>query len=237
MGDLGEPTPAAAPQPIAEPERAAAPGAPRAEISEPAGRSELGDVARVLAAAFIDDPVWTAIGPHRRGHRAFASRFAFWGIVNGAVRNGARIRVAREPGGSEIVGATISFADGVWPLPDSATLWELPWVLAAGPVPVARGLRDDRAMRATHIDHPHDYLWFIGVEPALHGRGIGRTLMAELHGWNEPGGLPIYLETGRRENAAFYGSMGYAELGELHLPSGALMWRMERPGTDTSLRP
>ena len=39
-------------------------------------------------------------------------------------------------------------------------------------------------MRATHAEHPHDYLWFLGVEPAQQGRGIGRALMAELHEWN-----------------------------------------------------
>ena len=218
-----------------EGEATGAEGAPRAEVVVPSTRAELGAVARVLAAAFTDDPVWSAIGPHRRGHRAFASRFAFWGIVTAAARHGARIRAAREPGGEAIIGATIAFPDGSWPLPDAATLWELPWFFVAGPLPVSRGLRDDRAMRATHAEHPHDYLWFLGVEPAQQGRGIGRALMAELHEWNRPGGLPIYLETSRRENVAFYGSMGYAELGELPLPSGPTMWRMERPGTDTAL--
>jgi GNAT superfamily N-acetyltransferase len=189
----------------------------------------------VLAAAFTDDPVWTAIGPKRRRHRAFAGRFAFWGIVNGAARHGGRIRAAREPGGEAIVAATISFPDGGWPLPDAATLWELPWLFAAGPAPVTRGLRDDRALRASHVEHPHDYVWFVGVEPAMQGRGLGRALMADVHEWVEPGGLPTYLETSRLENVAFYGSMGYAELGEVRLPSGPTMWRMERPGTDTAL--
>jgi GNAT superfamily N-acetyltransferase len=206
------------------------------EVSE-ASPGELRDVARVLAAAFVDDPVWTAIGPRARGHRAFANRAAFWGIVNGSVRHGARIRVARDPAGPAggIAGATISFADGGWPLPDSASLWELPWFFAAGPAPLARGLRDDRAMRAVHIPHPHNYLWFIGVEPAEQGRGVGRALMGDLHDWSDPSGLPIYLETGTRENAAFYASHGYDELGDLQLPSGAVMWRMERPGTDEAL--
>ena len=221
---------------MGEPQTGARAGASaRAEIAAPRNRAELNEVARVLAAAFTDDPVWSAIGPHRRGHRAFASRFAFWGIVTAAARHGARIRAAREPGGGPIVAATISFPDGSWPLSDAATLWELPWFFVAGPLPVSRGLRDDRAMRSTHAEHPHDYVWFVGVHPDQQGRGIGRALMAELHEWSEPGGLPIYLETSREENVAFYGSMGYELLGDMQMPSGPMMWRMERPGTDAAL--
>ena len=190
---------------------------------------------RALAEAFTDEPIWTAIGPRRRGHRRIANRVAFWGIIRGAARHRARIRVARTTDGG-IAGAAIAFADGDWPLPDAATLWELPWVFAAGPVPVGRGLRDDRAMRAAHAAHPHIYLWFVGVEPGWQGRGVGRALMADLHEWAEPSGLPVYLETGTRDNVAFYASLGYAELGELALPSGPTMWRMERPGTDAALR-
>jgi GNAT superfamily N-acetyltransferase len=90
-------------------------------------------------------------------------------------------------------------------------------------------------MRSVHIEHPHSYLWFVGVDPAAQGRGLGKALMGDLHDWADPAGLPVYLETGTRENAAFYAAHGYAELGEMHLPSGAVMWRMERPGTDTAL--
>ena len=201
-----------------------------AEVADPSSSAELRGAARALAAAFVDDPVWTAIGPRHRGHRAFANRAAFRGIVLGSARHGARVRVARDSAGA-VAGATISFADGAWPLPDAATVWELPWVFAAGPAPVVRGLRDDRAMRAVHAAHPHTYLWFVGVHPDRQGEGVGRALMADLHEWADPA-LPIYLETGTRANAAFYASLGYRELGELPLPSGATMWRMERPPAD-----
>ncbi len=68
-------------------------------------------------------------------------------------------------------------------------------------------------MRSVHIEHPHTYLWFVGVDPAAQGRGVGRALMADLHDWSDPSGLPVYLETGTRENAAFYASHGYARAG------------------------
>lgn len=190
-------------------------------------RSDSRAVIGVLADAFLDDPVWTSIGPRNRAHRKLANRASFAGILAGSVRHGARVRVARAEG--RIAGATIAFEPGRWPIPDPAALWELGWLIVAGPAPVLRGMRDDRAIRATHVAHPHIYLWFIGVTPELHGRGIGRALMAELHGTSDPLGLPVYLETGTMDNVAFYGSLGYRVEGEIELPSGPPMWRMERP--------
>ena len=194
------------------------------------GRFHRGDsraVIGVLADAFLDDPVWTAIGPRNRAHRKIANRASFAGILAGSVRHGARIRVARFDG--RVAGATIAFEPGSWPIPDLAAFWELGWFFVAGPAPVIRGMRDDRAIRATHVEHPHVYLWFIGVAPDLHGRGVGRALMAELHAASDPLTVPAYLETGTEANVGFYGTLGYGVLGEIDLPSGARMWRMERP--------
>ena len=182
----------------------------------------------MLGDAFLDDPVWTAIGPRGRSHRRISNRVSFAGILAGSSRQGARIRVAREPGGA-IAGASVAFAPGRWPISQGSLVWELGWLLTAGPLPAWRGLRDDRAMRAQHVTHPHMYLWFLGVAPALHGRGIGRALLAELHADSAALGVPTFLETARRENVAFYERDGYVTIGEIAMPSGPTMWRMERP--------
>lgn len=198
------------------------------EVAVP-GRADLGAVTNTLAEAFLDDPVWVAAGPRRRRHRALANRAAFWGIVHASHRHGARIRIARER--DAVLGATIAFAPGTWPIPDRAAVWELGWALVAGPAPLLRGLRDDRAMRAGHVTHPHTYLWFLGVAPARHGRGVGRALMAELHAESDRAAVPTYLETGTEPNLRFYRRLGYEPLGEIAMPSGARLWRMERqPG-------
>ncbi len=202
-----------------------------------AERPDLGPIARVLAAAFVDDPVWSAVGPRRRRHRALANRASFWGIVRACGRHGARIRLARRPGGPPgVLGATIAFDPGSWPIPERAAAWELGWGLLAGPAPLVRGLRDDGAMRAAHVEHPHVYLWFIGVDPDLHGGGVGRALMAELHRHADRCGLPVYLETGTEANVAFYSAHGYERRGEIELPSGARMWKLERPAGASATR-
>lgn len=206
---------------------AAEPGA--FEVSAPRDGAELASIARPLAAAFVDDPVWIAIGPRARRHRAFANRVIFWGTVRASARHRARMRLVRCRDRSEAIGATIAFGPGEWPPPDSAFAWELPWASVAGPLPVHRGLRADRAIRARHVEHPHIYLWYLGVDPRLHSRGAGRALMAELHAEADGRGLPTYLETGTERNVSFYESLGYEVLGLIRLPCGPRMWRMERP--------
>lgn len=192
---------------------------------------ELRATARVLGDAFLDDPVWSAIGPQFRPHRRIANRISFAGILHASGRQGARITVARA--GEEICGAGVAFAPGGWPIPQGSAVWELGWLLFAGPIPAWRGIRDDRAMRASHVSHPHMYLWFLGVAPGNQGRGVGRELLADLHAESDVAGVPTYLETATAENVAFYRRDGYERLGEITMPSGPRMWRMERPAYAT----
>lgn len=182
---------------------------------------------RLLAEAFLDDPVWTAIGPHSRGHRRYSNRASFAGIIAGARRHGGRIRVATHD--DRVVGGTIAFDSSRWPMPDRSILWETGWFLIAGPVPAIRGFRDDAAIKSVHVEHPHTYLWFIAVDPAMQGRGVGHRLIGELHDYSDSRELPVYLETGTEGNVSWYGSLGYGVEGEIDLPSGPTMWRMERP--------
>jgi ribosomal protein S18 acetylase RimI-like enzyme len=195
---------------------------------EPIARGEGRAAARVLGDAFLDDPVWTAIGPRNRGHRRLSNRVSFAGILAGSSRHGARIRVARTEAG-EVVGASVAFTPGKWPISQGSFVWELGWLAIAGPLPAWRGFLDDRAMRAEHVSHPHMYLWFLGVDPALHGGGIGRALLADLHAEAGTLGVPTFLETATPSNVGFYERDGYEVLGEIAMPSGPTMWRMERP--------
>ena len=196
----------------------------------PLARGETRAAARALTAAFLDDPIAAAIGPRRRAHRRLVSPLSFTGIVAAARRHGGRIAVARR--GGEIVGVSIAFDPGRWPLSDGAVIYELAWALVAGPLPVRRGIAFDRLVRAAHVEHEHLYLWFLGVHPSDQGSGIGHRLLADVHARADDRGVPAYLETGTMDNVTWYAAAGYELLGELQLPFGGPVWKMERPVCD-----
>lgn len=207
---------------------------PRAGVEiAPLDPGELRAAARVLGDAFIDDPVWAAIGPHHRGHRRYCNRVSFAGMLTASRRADARIRIARPTapgqGAGGVAGVSVAFAPGAWPISDASLVWELGWALVAGPLPTLRGFRDDRAMRAAHVFHPHMYLWFLAVDPGLHGSGVGRALLADLHAASDRLAVPTFLETSTESNVAFYEGDGYVRGTELELPSGPRMWQLERP--------
>ena len=182
----------------------------------------------MLGAAFLDDPISAAIGPRRRSHRRITGPVSFMGILVASRRHGGRITVARDAS-ERILGVSVSFEPGAWPIPEGALAYELGWLLLAGPMPARRGLDFDRRIRAAHVPHPHVYLWFLAVDPAFQSRGVGRALLAELHAESAGFEVPTYLETGKMENVTYYASNGYEVIGDLKLSTGRPMWLMERP--------
>jgi ribosomal protein S18 acetylase RimI-like enzyme len=193
----------------------------------PIARGETVSAARALGAAFLDDPVSTAIGPHRRSHRRISGPVSFMGIVIACRRHGGTILVARDQAGG-VLGVSIAFKPDAWPITEGAIAYELGWLLIAGPLPARRGVEFDRMIRGAHPTHRHIYLWFLGVDPIAQSRGIGRALLAKIHADSAELDVPTYLETGTMANVAYYASLGYETVGELTLPCGPQMWRMER---------
>jgi ribosomal protein S18 acetylase RimI-like enzyme len=64
-------------------------------------------------------------------------------------------------------------------------------------------------LHARHAHGPHWYLWFIGVEAACQGQGIGGRLLQPILARADAGGLPCYLETGGERNVRFYEKHGF----------------------------
>src|SRR4051812_23738289 len=77
---------------------------------------------------------------------------------------------------------------------------------------------------------PHYYLGVIGVDPDMHGRGIGMQLLksfCDLSG-SDPRSCGVYLETAQESNLAFYERAGFAEAGRGSL-GDATLWCMYLP--------
>jgi GNAT superfamily N-acetyltransferase len=77
---------------------------------------------------------------------------------------------------------------------------------------------------------PHYYLGVIGVDPAMHGQGIGMRLISSFCELSAADGLShgVYLETGEPSNVRFYERAGFIETGRGTLGS-ATLWCMYRP--------
>ena len=190
-------------------------------------RRDAGEAARLLADAFLDDPAWSAGSPRRRGHRGIANRISFRALLHASRRSCGTVRGVRS--GQSLHGVAVSFDPGLWPIPDHAGLLDLLWLFIAGPAPARRAYRDDETMRGVHMLDPHLYLWVVGVEPAAQGRGLGRALIEDAINRAQAHSVPVYLETATQQNLEMYLQLGFQLLGEVALPSGVRMRRLEHP--------
>jgi GNAT superfamily N-acetyltransferase len=184
--------------------------------------------AQVLAAAFLDDPAWVAIGPRReKARRRLLTRY--YGVLVGeALRWGGPNWCAVSAGA--VTGVALTYADGLRFPPPYATLREAPPFLPAGPGPGLRGAYVDFVMKRAHPDYAHVLLWYLAARPDLQRQGIGGALLGRVRTDAERARLPIYLDTTKFENVAYYSSHGYRQIGEARLLRGARVWFMYHDG-------
>ena len=73
------------------------------------------------------------------------------------------------------------------------------------------------ALEHVHPCAPHWYLAFVGIEPAIQSRGIGRALLAPVLEKADRTNTLCYLETPFPRTHAFYERLGFTRNGE-HRP-------------------
>jgi ribosomal protein S18 acetylase RimI-like enzyme len=80
--------------------------------------------------------------------------------------------------------------------------------------------------------HPHDpshwYLFILGTEQAVQGRGLGSALLAQVLARVDVDGMPVYLESSSERNLALYGRHGFEVTSEVAIPGGPRVWPMWR---------
>jgi GNAT superfamily N-acetyltransferase len=185
--------------------------------------AELPALARMLARAFLDDPVaaW-ACRPDPLRPRVLERSF------------GMRLRDLHVHG--EIWTSDSLESVAVWAPPGRwhttvredlayATTLLHPRLILRAPM-VVWGLLG--AQRVHPEEPPHWYLAILGTDPAAQGRGLGSTMIGPILEGCDRDGVGAYLESSREENVAFYAQHGFRVTGERRLPRGPRLWPMWR---------
>ena len=120
-----------------------------------------------------------------------------------------------------------------WDVPARKTIGPALKVLfAVGPRATIRVARVMALMKKHHPKEPHWYLSTLATDPPKQRQGVGRSLIAPGLARCDEMGLPVYLETQKIENVAYYQSMGFDVMEEVDIPKGGphlwLMWREPR---------
>ena len=174
--------------------------------------SDLPAAARVLTRAFRDNPGMLAIlrgDPPELRERLLEPCMV--GFTRAALRWGVA-EVARLDG--EIRGVSLSFLPGEFPPPFWSMFVMARGPLLAGPRRALRFARVDHTQRQNHPRDRHAYLWFLAVDPAAQGRGLGSALLESLARKAAAERVQCYLETDKASLVRLYERHGYAVKGE-----------------------
>ncbi|WP_258079885.1 GNAT family N-acetyltransferase [Nocardia cyriacigeorgica] len=187
--------------------------------------ADMTDCAQVLADAFRDDPLMSAIWPnpqqrHRALPRYFTASLRHFHLPGGGVR------VATDPSGV-IRSVAVWDPPARWDQPVSTTLRAAPDLL---PALTSRTFAAITVRRTLDRHHPHQpehwYLANIGTAPAHQGHGYATRLITDR--LTSAPATPAYLVCTREDNIPYYQRLGFATTETFQLPVGArpTMWAM-----------
>jgi ribosomal protein S18 acetylase RimI-like enzyme len=194
---------------------------------EPAVRrataQEIPALARMLARAFVDDPV------------------ASWawrpdGLRLGALERFQAIRLRQLIGGEEVwttdelTCAALWAPPGRWHMTLRETAMLLPCFLRPRlfvRMPLV-ALGWEKLERGHPRKPPHFYLAVLGTEPEAQGRGLGSAVLGGVLEQCDRDGVGAYLESSKERNIDFYARHGFRVLEEIRLLRGPSMWSMWR---------
>lgn len=182
-------------------------------------------VSRILADAFMDDPMWSAWAFPRRADRRDLRRAVFRVFVEGALRYRATWLAAGET------------AVAMWIPPGGTGITSMQEVrLEAylrgrlGPAGASRIFRGLEQFDSMTPSEPHYYLSLFGTDPRSGGRGLGRQLLAHNLSLIDREGAPAFLDCAD-DLMPLYEAFGFRRTGSVVLDDGLRsngMWRLPR---------
>jgi GNAT superfamily N-acetyltransferase len=190
-------------------------------------RPDLDAVVPALARAFFPDPLFGFFARSPR-HEYDLLPAVFQAFCRDAVPAG---EIWAAHAGLRTVGAAVWLPPGAMPRPtrrEVALNLRAARVLAGARNRVA-GFKLLDAVDKVHPTEPHWYLFLLGTDPSVQGRGVGGRLLAPVLERCDAEGLPAYLETQKESNLAFYGRHGFVLTEKLDVGGAPPIWTMTRP--------
>lgn len=198
---------------------------------EPLSRSLVDEAAKSLARAFDDSPLFAFLFPKGRA-RLRINAGMFRGTLIDALPFGA-VHAARNSSG--IVGTACWLPPEGYPVTPWRQLVLLARIATLAPQAPTRLVDSMRYLNATDKSHPkamHWYLSLLGVDPRHQGEGVGARLIDHTLEHLDREGLPVYLETDKASNLAWYARRRFELRETLHpVASGPPVWTMWRDPT------
>ena len=199
-------------------------------IASPLTRDGLASATQVLALAFRDNPLNTAViqaGSKKRYRSNLAGMRA---LLHASLGHALmlEVREAGSDGRGGPSGVLIGTEPYGYPLPGPTFAGHLRCLFGQGLRAMGRWAQVYRVLEAAHPLEPHWYLAVLGIEPEHQRKGSGAALLHAFLETVDAAGDPSYLETDRQENIAFYARAGYEVVREvpvLEVP----VWCMWRP--------
>ena len=185
------------------------------------------EAAQVLGRAFKDDPLVAAVlrgqPPDERVNHMTA---LFTAGLLVCVRRGSPLAVMER---DKTLAAAIIYPPGTYPLPlHEQVKVALKTIGGAGLYGLGRALRAFGDLAKHHPKDNHYYLQFIGVEPALQGKGMGSTILSHLVQRADDDRVDCYLENPNSRNVPLYQRFGFQIVREKPV-IGVPVWFMWRP--------
>jgi ribosomal protein S18 acetylase RimI-like enzyme len=190
---------------------------------------EVGEASRLIASAFADNPNTLAV---TRGDRVKAQRIMETGVrVAKLGRKCSYVLVAEEAG--RIIGV-LNAAE--WPgcqMRIGEKLRTAPAVIKVMGGALPRQLKLLGLWGRQDPRRGHWHLGPIGVSPELHGRGIGKALLASFLEMVDQQNAPAYLETDVDRNVPLYERFGFKVVSQADFEgvNNRFMWREARGGS------
>jgi ribosomal protein S18 acetylase RimI-like enzyme len=191
-----------------------------------AARTDVAQLAAVLARAMQDDPVICWVIPNPATRRRVLPRF-FAGMIRHLYLPTDEVYTT-----DQLDVAALWLPPGNT-APATSDVLGLAWRVALLLPLVGRALVRApgmlRLLDANHPKEPHFYLALLGTEPSHQGHGIGSAMLSAQLARCDAEAMPAYLESSSWRNVALYARHGFEVTKELELaPGGPAMWLMWR---------